>query len=58
LISKLKKICAERAVVFKKLNELDGITAYPSAANFILFRTSKNKASEIFLSIRQQGVFN
>jgi histidinol-phosphate aminotransferase len=51
-----QKICAERAVVFKQLNELDGITAYPSAANFILFRTPKNKASEIFLSIRQQGV--
>jgi histidinol-phosphate aminotransferase len=51
-----QKICAERAVVFKQLNELDGITAYPSAANFILFRTPENKASEIFLSIRQQGV--
>jgi histidinol-phosphate aminotransferase len=51
-----QKICAERAVVFKQLNELEGITAYPSAANFILFRTPKNKASEIFLSIRQQGV--
>jgi histidinol-phosphate aminotransferase len=51
-----QKICAERAVVFKQLNELDGITAYPSAANFILFRTPENKASEIFLSIRRQGV--
>jgi histidinol-phosphate aminotransferase len=51
-----QKICAERAVVFKRLNELDGITAYPSAANFILFRTPKDKASGIFLSIRQQGI--
>ena len=51
-----EKICAERSVVFKELNELDGITAYPSAANFILFRTPKNKASDIFLSIKQQGV--
>jgi len=51
-----QKICAERAVIFKQLNALDGITAYTSAANFILFRTPKNKASEIFLSIRQQGV--
>ena len=51
-----QKICAERAVVFKQLNELDGITAYPSAANFILFRTPKNKATEIFISIKQQGV--
>jgi histidinol-phosphate aminotransferase len=51
-----QKICAERAVVFKQLNELEGITAYPSAANFILFKAPENKATEIFLSIRQQGV--
>ena len=51
-----QKICAERAVVFNQLNGLDGITPYPSAANFILFRTPENKASEIFLSIKQQGV--
>jgi histidinol-phosphate aminotransferase len=51
-----QKICAERAVVHSQLNELDGITAYPSAANFILFRTPKNKATEIFLSIKRQGV--
>jgi histidinol-phosphate aminotransferase len=51
-----QKICAERAVVLSRLNELDGITAYPSAANFILFRTPKNKATEIFLSIKRQGV--
>ena len=51
-----QKICSERAVVFKQLNELEGITAYPSAANFILFRTPENKASGIFLSIKRQGV--
>jgi histidinol-phosphate aminotransferase len=49
-------ICAERAIVLKQLNELPGITAYPSAANFILFRTPKGKATDIFLSIKQQGV--
>jgi histidinol-phosphate aminotransferase len=49
-------ICAERAVVLKQLNELPGITAYPSAANFILFRTPKGKATDIFMSIKQQGV--
>ncbi len=51
-----QKICDERVIVFKQLNEIDGITAYPSAANFILFRTPKNKASEIFSSIKQQGI--
>lgn len=51
-----QNIRAERSVVFNRLNELDGITAYPSAANFILFKTPENRANEIFASIKQQGV--
>jgi histidinol-phosphate aminotransferase len=51
-----QKICAERSALFKRLNEIDGITAYPSAANFILFRTPKGQANAIFASIKQQGV--
>lgn len=51
-----QKICAERAVVFAQLNVIEGITAYPSAANFILFRTPENQATRIFASIKQQGV--
>ncbi|MGZ5007818.1 MAG: histidinol-phosphate transaminase [Methylobacter sp.] len=51
-----EQICAERALVFNRLNALDGITAYPSAANFILFRTPENRANDIFASIKQQGV--
>jgi len=51
-----QQICAERSIVFNRLNALDGITAYPSAANFILFRTPANRASEIFSSIKQHGV--
>lgn len=49
-------ICSERARVFQQLNALDGITAYPSAANFILFKTPKDQATAIFLAIKQQGV--
>ncbi|MDP1969382.1 MAG: aminotransferase class I/II-fold pyridoxal phosphate-dependent enzyme, partial [Methylobacter sp.] len=51
-----QKICAERSIVFNRLNALNGITAYPSAANFILFKTPENRANEIFESIKQQGV--
>jgi histidinol-phosphate aminotransferase len=51
-----QKICAEREVVFNQLKTLDGITPYPSAANFILFRTSENQADRLFASIRKQGV--
>jgi histidinol-phosphate aminotransferase len=51
-----RKICEERTKVYEQLSNMDGITAYPSAANFILFRTSKDKATEIFAVIKQQGV--
>lgn len=49
-------ICAERTRVMQELNALPGIFAFPSAANFILFRTPKNTAETLFNSIKQQGI--
>ncbi|ESS69807.1 histidinol-phosphate aminotransferase 2 [Methyloglobulus morosus KoM1] len=49
-------ICAERTRVYEHLCNMPGITAYPSAANFILFKTPKDKATDIFAAIRQRGV--
>jgi len=51
-----KMICTERGLVLNALNELNGITPFPSAANFILFKTPENTATDIFLSIKKQGV--
>jgi len=51
-----KQICLDRAVVLEKLNQLSGITAYPSSANFILFKTKKNQATKIFEELKKQGV--
>lgn len=51
-----QKICAERTALLDALKRLDSITAYPSAANFILFKTPGNQATRIFESIKQQGV--
>ncbi len=51
-----RNIRSERARVFKFLDELHQITAFPSAANFILFRTEKEQADPIFSSLKQQGV--
>lgn len=51
-----QQICAERSIVFNRLNALNGITAYPSSANFILFKTPENRANDIFASIKQQGI--
>jgi histidinol-phosphate aminotransferase len=49
-------ICSERTLMLATLNSLNGITAYESAANFILFKTSENQATKIFGAIKTQGV--
>ncbi|GDX84090.1 histidinol-phosphate aminotransferase 1 [Methylococcaceae bacterium] len=49
-------ICAERILMLLALNLLDGITAFESAANFILFKTPDNQATKIFEAIKAQGV--
>lgn len=55
-LSQTQAICLQRAELLAKLNALAGITAYPSAANFILFRTSAQKADSIFAGLKQAGV--
>ncbi|GAW85228.1 histidinol-phosphate aminotransferase [Bathymodiolus platifrons methanotrophic gill symbiont] len=49
-------LCHERARMFLQLSTLKEIEPCPSAANFILFRTAKNKATDIFNSLKEQGV--
>ena len=49
-------ICHERTRVYNALNQFEGIIAFPSAANFILFRTPDNEATSIFESLKDQGV--
>ncbi len=51
-----QQICAERTNVFNRLNELDDIKVYPSAANFILFKTPENRGNDIFAMIKKQGI--
>lgn len=51
-----QSICDERSLVYEQLSQMDGITAYPSAANFILFKTPKDQAIKIFTAVKQQGV--
>jgi len=51
-----QQICQDRALVLKQLNELPRITAYPSAANFILFKTIEGQATAIFESLKNHGV--
>lgn len=51
-----KQVCTDRALVLHQLNELSGITAYPSAANFILFKTKKDQATKIFEQLKGQSI--
>lgn len=46
----------ERSRMLAALNSLEGIIAYPSSANFILFRTPANQAIRVFENIKQHGV--
>ncbi len=51
-----KAICDERARMFLQLSTLKNIQPCPSAANFILFRTEQDKASDIFNALKQQNI--
>lgn len=49
-------ICAQRSIVSAAINAMNGLFAYPSSANFILFRTQTGQADGIFASLKAQGV--
>ena len=51
-----EQICRDRNHVIDQLNSLHGIKAFPSAANFVLFRTPPGKANTIFTSLKDQGI--
>ncbi|MGD8310292.1 MAG: histidinol-phosphate transaminase [Chromatiales bacterium] len=49
-------IRAERGRLFSALAGMDGIRAYPSEANFILFRVPGGRATEVFEGVKAGGV--
>ena len=51
-----RRICASRESLYAQLVCLQGIKVWPSAANFILFRTENKTADEIYAGLRQQGI--
>ncbi len=51
-----QQICKDRSLVSEQLKALPGITVYPSAANFILFKTKQNQASIIFEQLKKHGI--
>ena len=49
-------ICQQRHVVLTALNAMEGIKVYPTAANFILFKTLTLAANQVFLELKQRGI--
>lgn len=51
----VEEIIGERERLFRELNKMAGLTAYPSQTNFILFRTERD-AGEIFDGLVKEGI--
>lgn len=51
-----EKIKADRVVMQQTLAEIDELTVFPSAANFLLFRVPEGRALELQQAIREKGV--
>jgi len=51
-----RRIRAGRESLFAGLSHMQGIQVWPSAANFILFRTRTGTADEIFTGLKQRGI--
>ena len=49
-------ICRSRGALFASLSAMDGIMAYPSAANFILVKLLKQDATRVFESLLKQKI--
>jgi len=46
----------ERSRLFAAMHKLPGLTVFPSAANFILFRVPAGQANRVFDTLRDEGV--
>ncbi|MCK5871202.1 MAG: histidinol-phosphate transaminase [Methylococcales bacterium] len=50
------EICQQRQFVLAQLNAFDALCVYPSAANFIIFKTPENTADQIFSDLKTHGI--
>ena len=51
-----RQIRADRGHLYAALQELPGITAYPSEANFILFRAPPGEGPRVFAGLKARGI--
>ena len=50
------RICEDRNLLFDQLKTMEGLTVYPSQANFILFRLDKANADQVFAALKRFGI--
>ena len=53
----IEKILSEKKVFAKFIDNLDGVNAFSSDANFILCKFSKNGGEFIFNKLAREGIF-
>lgn len=51
-----QQICSDREQLLQALDNMEGISPYPSRANFILFRVPAGRARAIFAALKERGV--
>lgn len=56
LLEQAGHIRGDREKLYRALQGLPGVTAFPSQANFILFRVAAGRAGEIFQRLKELGV--
>lgn len=56
LDAQTQQICTDRKTMFDALHSFKSLTVYPSATNFLLFRTASGQANRIFNALIQQKI--
>jgi histidinol-phosphate aminotransferase len=56
IAAQARQIRSDRGLLLKALQNLPGITAYPSEANFVLFRAPAGKGTHLFEALRSAGI--
>ncbi len=51
-----KMICAERERLYAELSAISGLIAYPTNANFVLFKLDGFDANSVFVALKHAGV--
>ena len=51
-----EQICVDRGLLLQQLDNIDGISPFPSKANFILFRVPEGRADGIFNDLKEHDV--